>query len=93
MIRFLANAPSSLLAAILVVVCGALLIGLQMTGMDRSMGLGIFALGALAILTLVLGPKFNRLMNGQSKIIIGIVTAFLIISVIPLIYVAAQIQE
>ena len=27
MIRFLANAPSSLLAAILVVLCGALLIG------------------------------------------------------------------
>ena len=93
MIRFLANAPSSLLAAILMVLCDALLIGLQMTGMDRSMGLGIFALGALAILTLVLGPKFNRLMNGQSKIIIGIVIAFLIISVTPLIYVAAQIQE
>lgn len=93
MIRFLANAPSSLLAAILMVLCDALLIGLQMTGMDRSMGLGIFALGALAILTLVLGPKFNRLMNGQTKIIIGIVIAFLIISVTPLIYVAAQIQE
>ena len=93
MIRFLANAPSGLLAAILVALCGALLIGLQVTGMDRSMGLGIFALGALAILTLVLGPKFNRLMNGQTKIIIGIVIAFLVISVIPLIYVAAQIHE
>jgi hypothetical protein len=69
MLQFLRNTPTKFLLVILCVLIALTLVAIQASGLDRSLGLWLFAALAMAETALILGPRASMAMGGRAKFI------------------------